>query len=67
MGRQQEEWQQEEMFESKAHFLCSRNGYEKPVASKYTSPEAFLRDEIVYTERFKYYYAQLRAGKMQVL
>jgi hypothetical protein len=67
MDRQEEEWAEEELFEAKAHYLCERNGFIKPIPGHYTEPEKFIKDDVIYNERFKYYYSQLRAGKMQVL
>jgi len=67
MMTKEEEWAIQNTLELKAHYLCSRNGYERPDPLEAESVQKFLKEEKLYNERFRYYYGQLSLGKMQVL
>lgn len=65
--RRQEEFDLDYGLEQKAHYLCQRNGLLRPRATRYSDPFKFLEDNKLYMDKFKYYYSQLKEGKMQVI
>lgn len=67
MDKKQERWDLEYENELKAHILCKKNGFIRPDPNKYDCPHKFMQDEIIYNQRFKYYYEQLLSGNIQLL
>ena len=65
--KQDDMWEKENEATIKAHILCKRNGFGRPVPSKYLCPFEFIKDDKKYSERFDYYFNELMSQRMQVL